>query len=341
MENYEKRLDFLTPEQSNQVLFSLVKEGKIKTFLGMVGKGYGLTPFILNALIDFGYEGMILQALQSSVRLSNECYNFLCEYWGKKKTEVFFVEQKYYNYIKENFHVKTLVEYQLWDILAQKEKFYILAENGQFDILAKYKKYQLLVKYGQLDYACHKGLYQFLAFTKAGMERLIQLKKWKEVFEGTSFTAFNGFSVSDILEILYDNGMQELLFAKCCNDFLLDYKKYTKPYVANKKLSCQLYQRSADIFLGVPFNIASYALLLMMMAQVTGLKAGDFVHTLGDAHIYNNHIEQVKLQLTRDPRPLPRMEINPEVKDLFAFRYEDFTLTGYDPHPHIKGEVSV
>ena len=112
-------------------------------------------------------------------------------------------------------------------------------------------------------------------------------------------------------------------------------------YVANGRLSLQLYQRSADIFLGVPFNIASYALLLMMMAQVTGLKAGDFVHTLGDAHIYNNHIEQVKLQLTRDPRPLPRMEINPEVKDLFAFRYEDFTLTGYDPHPHIKGEVSV
>ena len=235
MENYEKRLDFLTPEQHDQLLFCRIKDGQINTFLGMVGKGYGLTPFILNALIDFGYEGMILQALQSSVRLSNECYNFLCEYWGKKKTEVFFVEQKYYNYIKENFHVKTLVEYQLWDILAQKEKFYILAENGQFDILAKYKKYQLLVKYGQLDYACHKGLYQFLAFTKAGMERLIQLKKWKEVFEGTSFTAFNGFSVSDILEILYDNGMQELLFAKCCNDFLLDYKKYTKPYVANKK----------------------------------------------------------------------------------------------------------
>lgn len=112
-------------------------------------------------------------------------------------------------------------------------------------------------------------------------------------------------------------------------------------YVANGRLSMQLYQRSADIFLGVPFNIASYALLLKMMAQVTGLKAGDFVHTLGDAHIYSNHIEQVKLQLTRAPRPLPQIEINSNVKDIFGFKYEDFTLTGYDPHPHIKGEVAV
>ena len=112
-------------------------------------------------------------------------------------------------------------------------------------------------------------------------------------------------------------------------------------YVANGRLSLQLYQRSADIFLGVPFNIASYALLLQMMAQVTGLKAGDFVHTLGDAHIYNNHLEQVKLQLTRDPRPLPHMTLNPEVKSIFDFQYEDFQLTDYNPHSHIKGEVSV
>ena len=112
-------------------------------------------------------------------------------------------------------------------------------------------------------------------------------------------------------------------------------------YVADGRLSLQLYQRSADTFLGVPFNIASYALLLQMMAQVTGLQCGDFVHTLGDAHIYLNHLEQVKLQLTREPRPLPKMIINPEVKDLFGFQFEDFQLEGYDPHPHIAGVVAV
>lgn len=112
-------------------------------------------------------------------------------------------------------------------------------------------------------------------------------------------------------------------------------------YVADGRLSLQLYQRSADIFLGVPFNIASYALLLMMMAQVTGLKAGDFVHTLGDAHIYNDHLEQVDLQLTREPRKLPRMVINPDVKSIFDFTYDDFKLEDYDPHPHIKAKVSV
>jgi thymidylate synthase len=112
-------------------------------------------------------------------------------------------------------------------------------------------------------------------------------------------------------------------------------------YVADGKLSCQLYQRSADTFLGVPFNIASYALLTMMMAQVCGLKPGDFVHTLGDAHLYSNHLEQAKLQLTREFRPLPELKINPELKDLFDFKYEDFELINYDPHPHIKAAVAI
>ena len=112
-------------------------------------------------------------------------------------------------------------------------------------------------------------------------------------------------------------------------------------YVADGKLSCQLYQRSADIFLGVPFNIASYAILTMMIAQACNLKVGEFIHTLGDAHLYSNHIEQANLQLTRDLRKLPVLKINPEVKDIFGFKFEDFSLEGYDPHPHIKAEVAV
>ena len=112
-------------------------------------------------------------------------------------------------------------------------------------------------------------------------------------------------------------------------------------YVADGKLSCQLYQRSADVFLGVPFNIASYALFTMMIAQVCDLQPGEFIHTFGDAHLYNNHFEQIELQLSREPRALPQMKINPAVKSIFDFKFEDFELLNYDPHPHIKGEVSV
>jgi len=112
-------------------------------------------------------------------------------------------------------------------------------------------------------------------------------------------------------------------------------------YVNEEKLSCQMYQRSADIFIGVPFNIASYALLTKMFAQVTDLKPGEFIHTLGDAHIYKNHLEQVKLQLTREPRELPKMKLNPEIKNIFDFKFEDFKLENYNPHPHIKGEIAV
>jgi thymidylate synthase len=153
--------------------------------------------------------------------------------------------------------------------------------------------------------------------------------------------------IAEVLKLIQTNPDSRRIIVSAWN--VADIPKMALPpchalfqfYVADGKLSCQLYQRSADIFIGVPFNIASYALLTMMMAQVCGLEAGDFVHTFGDAHIYSNHIEQARLQLSREPRPLPRMKLNPEIKDLFAFRYEDFTLEGYDPHPHIKAEVAV
>ena len=153
--------------------------------------------------------------------------------------------------------------------------------------------------------------------------------------------------ISDVIERIKTNPDSRRLIVSAWN--VADLNKMALPpchllfqfYVAEGRLSCQMYQRSADVFLGVPFNIASYALLTMMVAQVTGLEAGDFVHTFGDAHLYNNHVEQAQLQLTRSPRPLPAMRINPDVKSILGFRYEDFRLENYDPHPHIAAPVAV
>lgn len=169
-------------------------------------------------------------------------------------------------------------------------------------------------------------------------------------YQWRSWPDYNGGSIdqiTEVIETIKNNPDSRRMIVSAWN--VGDLSNMNLPpchaffqfYVADGRLSLQLYQRSADIFLGVPFNIASYALLLMMVAQVTGLKPGEFVHTLGDAHIYTNHLDQVKLQLTRDFRKLPTMKINPEVKSIFDFKYEDFELEGYDPHPHIKGEVAV
>ena len=153
--------------------------------------------------------------------------------------------------------------------------------------------------------------------------------------------------IGEVLRTLKSNPDSRRIIVSAWNVGELEYMKlppchaFFQFYVADGKLSCQLYQRSADIFLGVPFNIASYALLTLMIAQVAGLKPGDFVHTLGDAHIYLNHMEQVNLQLSRDTRALPAMKLNPAVTDLFDFKFEDFTLEGYDPHPGIKAPVAV
>ncbi len=153
--------------------------------------------------------------------------------------------------------------------------------------------------------------------------------------------------ISQVIEMIKNNPDSRRLIVSAWNVADINSMKlppchaFFQFYVANGKLSCQLYQRSADIFLGVPFNIASYAILMMMVAQVCDLQLGDFVHTLGDAHLYSNHIEQANLQLTRDFRPLPTMKINPNVKSIFDFTIDDFTLENYDPHPHIKGIVAV
>ena len=168
-------------------------------------------------------------------------------------------------------------------------------------------------------------------------------------YQWRSWPSANGSidQITEVIKLIRNNPDSRRILVTAWNPALID-KMALPPchilfqfYVANGKLSCQLYQRSADIFLGVPFNIASYAILTMMVAQVCGLQAGEFIHTLGDAHIYSNHLEQVNLQLSRELRPLPQMRLNPTITDLFEFRYEDFELTGYDPHPLIKAPVAV
>ncbi|MCD8305855.1 MAG: thymidylate synthase [Prevotella sp.] len=168
-----------------------------------------------------------------------------------------------------------------------------------------------------------------------------QWRAWQDYNGGTID------QISQVVETIRRNPDSRRMIVSAWNPAVID-KMALPPchclfqfYVANGKLSLQLYQRSADMFLGVPFNIASYALLLQMMAQVTGLECGDFIHTTGDTHLYLNHLDQARLQLTRSPRPLPRMLLNPDVKSLFDFRYDDFRLEGYDPHPHIPAAVSV
>lgn len=169
-------------------------------------------------------------------------------------------------------------------------------------------------------------------------------------YQWRSWPAPNGRSIDQIanlLTMIRTNPESRRLIVSAWNPALVDEMALPpchslfQFYVADGKLSCQLYQRSADVFLGVPFNIASYALLTMMVAQVTGLKPGDFVHTFGDAHLYSNHFEQAREQLKRSPRALPEMKINPDIADLFAFKFEDFELTGYDPHPHIAAPIAV
>jgi thymidylate synthase len=154
-------------------------------------------------------------------------------------------------------------------------------------------------------------------------------------------SAWNPSVLPDTSKSFSDNVANGKAALPPCHAFFQFYVSPPTEEGGKGKLSCQLYQRSADIFLGVPFNIASYALFTMMVAQVVGLEAGDFIHTFGDAHIYNNHIEQLELQLSRDPKPLPRMILNPQVKNIFEFTFDDFTVEGYEPHPHIKGAVAI
>jgi len=239
----------------------------------------------------------------------------------------------------KKLHLKSIIHELIWFLSGDTTLDYLHAHGVTiWDEWARPEKREP-VKAGDVDYDA-------LALTSPTCLDLgpVYGKQWR------SWAAPDGRvidQISDLLRMIRTNPDSRRLIVSAWNP--ADVDRMALPpchclfqfYVADGRLSCQLYQRSADIFLGVPFNIASYALLTLMIAQVTGLKPGEFVHTLGDAHLYLNHLEQAELQLTRKPYPLPVMRLNPEVTDLFAFRYEDFTLEGYRFHPHIPAQVAV
>lgn len=227
----------------------------------------------------------------------------------------------------KKLHLKSIIHELLWFLKGETNTQY-LKENGVriWDSWAD-EKGELGPVYG----------YQWRNWNGEGIDQISELIKTIKTNPNSRrmlVTAWNPSVLPDTSVSFSENVANGKAALPPCHAFF-------QFYVADGKLSCQLYQRSCDIFLGVPFNIASYALLTMMIAQVTNLEYGDFVHVLGDAHIYNNHLKQVALQLTRQPRSLPKMKINPEVTDIFSFKYSDFSLEDYNPHPHISGKISV
>lgn len=254
----------------------------------------------------------------------------------------------------KKIHLKSVIHELLWFIAGDTNIRY-LAQNGVniwndwpfqhwLEATGQAAQYP---KYGQ---AWREKMKDFVEQIKTDEDFAARWGELGPVY-GRQWRNFEGIDqLAEVIESIQKNPDSRRLIVSAWNpkDIPVMVKSGLPPchtlfqfYVSGGRLSCQLYQRSADVFLGVPFNIASYALLTLMVAQVCGLHPGDFVHTFGDVHLYSNHIEQARLQLSREPRPLPRMDIAPDITDLFAFRYEHFTLSGYDPHPHIKAEVAV
>lgn len=246
----------------------------------------------------------------------------------------------------KKLHTKSIIQELLWFLKGDTNIQYLCQNGVRIWDDWPYEKYKKSREFGGEDI---RQFGQRIATDDAFA------KQWGELgpvygYQWRSWPAPDGTSIDQISKVtdqIKNNPTSRRLIVSAWNvPFIEDMAlppchSLFQFYVLEGKLSCQLYQRSADVFLGVPFNIASYALLTMMMAQATGLGLGDFVHTFGDVHLYSNHVEQAKLQLSREPRPLPQMEINPSVKDIFGFRYEDFTLKDYHPHPHIPAAVAV